>query len=538
MILRESLWVSLIGSIIGCVAGVYGARLLNRATETILQVDLPGVALQAWPFAVAVAIGLSVSVLGAIVPAQSAASVQPMEAIRAVPPSVSQRMIHWMPRLSLFSLPLGLLLIWLATRGILLGLDVVGVVLILLGCVLMIPRVLSPACRWLTDWLEPWLGVPARLAHKQLLRHVNRTSMTVGVLLVALATSIGMAGNVLDNVRNIRRWYAQTIIGDYFIRASLPDFASGAAADMPASIEQQVRQLAGIDTINAMRLVNVHSGEDTLLLIVRDFIGHPDEFFELTEGTAHRALQGLASGQVVVGSVLALRRNLKVGDSVPLQTEAGKLELTIAAVANDYMGGGLTLYMDREYAHQLLGIDGIDALIVRAQPGQLQAVEAELRSFCDQQGLILQSYAELVALIDRMVNGVVGSLWVLLALGCSIAAMGLVNTLTMNIMEQTREIGMLRVVAMTRGQVRRMIITQAFMLGVLGIIPGAVLGVFVQYAISLSSWVVLGHDVRFVPRPELFLGATAIGLALIMLAAWIPAERAARLQLMSALHYE
>ena len=56
-----------------------------------------------------------------------------------------------------------------------------------------------------------------------------------------------------------------------------------------------------------------------------------------------------------------------------------------------------------------------------------------------------------------MINSVVGSLWMLLALGCTIATLGLVNTLTMNILEQTREIGMLRVIAMTRSQVRRMI---------------------------------------------------------------------------------
>ena len=107
----------------------------------------------------------------------------------------------------------------LSTSGLLLGLDVVGVVLILLGCVLMIPWMLHPACRWLAVWLESWFGVASHLASKQLLRHVGRTSMTIGVLFVALATSIGMAGNVLDNVRNVQNWYEKTIVGDYFVLA-------------------------------------------------------------------------------------------------------------------------------------------------------------------------------------------------------------------------------------------------------------------------------------------------------------------------------
>ncbi len=105
-----------------------------------------------------------------------------------------------------------------------------------------------------------------------------------------------------------------------------------------------------------------------------------------------------------------------------------------------------------------------------------------------------------------MVNGVIASLWTLLTLGCSIAAMGLVNTLTMNILEQTREIGMLRVVAMTRQQTRSMILAQAVMMGVLGILPGAGIGIFVSYAISLSAQSIWGHDIHFVFHPFLLAG--------------------------------
>jgi putative ABC transport system permease protein len=246
----------------------------------------------------------------------------------------------------------------------------------------------------------------------------------------------------------------------------------------------------------------------------------------------------LANHQVVLGSVLALRRDLQVGDSLSLQTINGSVALPIAAIANDYLGGGLTVYMDRQLAHDLLGVDGMDGLIVKAKAGQNKAVEASLQTFCQESGLILQSYADLVKLIDGMVKSVVASLWMLLALGCVIAAMGLVNTLTMNILEQTREIGMLRVVAMTRSQVRRMICTQALMLGFLGILPGVVAGVFVQYAIGVASFVVLGHDVVFILRPGLFLGAAVVGMMLVFAASWIPAERAARLKLAAALQYE
>src|SRR5690606_14305185 len=115
---------------------------------------------------------------------------------------------------------------------------------------------------------------------------------------------------------------------------------------------------------------------------------------------------------------------------------------------------------------------------------------------------------------------------------------GLINTLTMNILEQTREIGMLRVVAMTRSQVRRMIFAQAALLGMIGLIPGVVAGLGIEYAISMSSFAVLGHEIMFHFRPLLFLACLAAAALILLLAALLPAERAARLQLSAALRCE
>ncbi len=538
MILREALWISAPAAIVGCAIGVYGAGFLNGMTETILQIDLPGVHLQWWPFVVAIAIGLGVSLLGALIPASSAAAVDPMEAIRATEPHNTGSGIFFTWKMCVLAWFVGLYLLWLSSRDVGIGLDFVGIIIILLGCVLVIPRALKPVCLWLADMFEPILGVPARLATKQLLRHVGRTSMTVSVLFVALAMCMGMAGNVLDHVRNVHVWFKQTMVGDFFVRSSLPNFTTGSAADLPATIEQQVSQLEGVQCVITMRYLNVLVGEDSLMMVVRDFSKAQGDFFDWTEGSSDQAIEQLKAGKIVVGSVLANRRKLKVGDTLPISAGLHVVDFTIAGISNDYLGGGLTVHIDRPVAHDLLGIDGVDGLIVQAIPDQRQSVEAALKQLCKTNGLILQSYAQVVGMIDGMVNSVVGSLWMLLALGCAIAAMGLVNTLTMNILEQTREIGMLRVIAMTRSQVRRMIFAQALFLGLLALIPGAIVGTFVQFAIGIAADVVLGHNVSFLFRPELFLGAIAVGLALVLIASLVPAERAARLDLATAMHYE
>lgn len=539
MILREALWISSAGAIAGCVLGYFGAGLLNGATEKMLQVSLPSVQISALPFLIAITLGMGVAWLGALLPARRASSVEPVEAMRAVELHHNDEVIRRTKPIGFVAIPLGLFFLLLSVSGVLpIGADVVSVVMVLLGCVLLIPVLLESCSGTLIRLMEPWLGVESRLAQKQLMRHVGRSTLTIGVLFVAVSTSIGMAGNILDNVDNVRAWYSRAIIGDFFVRASLPDFATGAAANIPDGIEDQLREIDGIEKLDAMRFVNAQIGEDSVLVITRQYSGDPENFFDLVRTEDNRTIQHLNQGKVIVGSVLAERMQLKPGDFIPLETDLGTQQLQITATTNDYIAGGLTVYMSMPQAQKLLKVEGASVFVVTADKSKLSEVGSAIQTLCQTNGLIFQSYADLVKFIDNMMNGVIASLWMLLALGCIIASMGLVNTLTMNILEQTREIGMLRVVAMTRGQVRRMVFSQALLMGIIGILPGAVAGIFVAYAISQSAMAVLGHNIVYHFRPWLILGCLAFGICVVLLASLIPAERAARLKLSSALHYE
>ena len=177
-------------------------------------------------------------------------------------------------------------------------------------------------------------------------------------------------------------------------------------------------------------------------------------------------------------------------------------------------------------------------MIIQADPAQVAQVETALREICLEYGLIFQSYLDLISYIQGTTRGVVAGLWVVLGLGSLIAAFGLINTLAMNILEQTREIGLLRVVAMTRSQIRKMIMAQAIMMGLIALIPGIVVGLVIAYLINISTLPVTGHAIEFVFRPWLIVGAFGLESIIILLAALVPAERAARLRLSDALQYE
>lgn len=539
MILREAVWISVIASVAGCLLGAFGADWLTSATSRLLQVHLPGVQWSWIPFTVAVGCGIGVSVMGALLPARRASLVEPIEAIRNLESADNAKVIAITRPLCVISLLIGIPVTLLGANGWLpLGGDIVGIVFLLFALVLSIPSGLDRLSRVLAEWLRPWLGVEAELGQRQLTRHLGRSTLTIGVLLIAISSSTGMAGNILDNVANVYDWYTRTIIGDFFVRATSPNLAIGATASMPDGIGDQLKLVPGIESIDSIRYLKMRSQDHDVMLVVRDFVGQPGGFFDLVEGTEAGALEGLSAGKVVVGTVLAQRLDLHLGDTLQLQGPRGPETLEIVGLNNEYIAGGLTVYMQREIAERLLNVTGVDAYVVQADDNKLAEVQQELQKICQANNIILESYADAIRVIKGIVNSVTASLWMLLILGCLIATMGLVNTLTMNILEQTREIGMLRVVAMTRRQVRRMIIAEAALLGMVGLVPGSIIGVGISYVMALSAARVLGHHVVFQFRPGLILICLVVSMLVVVVASVVPAERAARLKIAMAIRDE
>ena len=186
-------------------------------------------------------------------------------------------------------------------------------------------------------------------------------------------------------------------------------------------------------------------------------------------------------------------------------------------------------------AKTLLGVEGIDAYLIKADHRRLEQVRAALQKLTDEYGLMLQSFSDVQRSIDRMMNGVVAGLWSMVALALLVAAFGVANTLTVTVLEQTRELGLLRIIAMTRNQVRKTILAEALMMGLLALVPGIAAGVAIAYLINLATLSVIGHPVPFALHPWLMGGSFVGGLLVIAAAACVPAERAARLELALAI---
>jgi putative ABC transport system permease protein len=221
-----------------------------------------------------------------------------------------------------------------------------------------------------------------------------------------------------------------------------------------------------------------------------------------------------------------------------VETRQGARRLTVAGTTSEYTVGGMMLYMDWDRAKELFDVRGVHAYPITAKPGMAARLEAQLQSFCKERGLQCQTNAEFRRHIERAVQGVEGFFWMLVVLTFVVASLGVVNTLTMNVLEQTRETGILRAVAMQRRQVRKLILCQAAALGLVAVLPGCGLGIGLAWLMNLSGREILGQPIPLRIEPGYVLGCLAAGLVTTLVAAWLPARRAAMQPILPALQFE
>jgi putative ABC transport system permease protein len=167
-----------------------------------------------------------------------------------------------------------------------------------------------------------------------------------------------------------------------------------------------------------------------------------------------------------------------------------------------------------------------------ATPQNTAALQSALQGFPE---LALATEAGWVEVRASGLDMVLNLFYVLLALSVIVSLFGMVNTLILSVFERTRELGMLRAVGMTRRQVRRMVRQESVITALIGAAVGLPLGMFLA---ALVSNVLADEGIGFqVPWGQL-VAFTIVAVIAGVLAAIVPARRAARLNVLRALQYE
>jgi putative ABC transport system permease protein len=138
---------------------------------------------------------------------------------------------------------------------------------------------------------------------------------------------------------------------------------------------------------------------------------------------------------------------------------------------------------------------------------------------------------------EKVANGGAIGMNIVLSLLAAPALLGLANALGINIIERTREIGMLRAIGAKKRQIKRMIIAESLLLSLMGIALGIISGIMLSYVMT-GVLEFAGMHIPYDFPAVGVLTAIAAGLICGILAALIPARRASDLEIVSALAYE
>ena len=150
--------------------------------------------------------------------------------------------------------------------------------------------------------------------------------------------------------------------------------------------------------------------------------------------------------------------------------------------------------------------------------------------------VVVEDRSEFRKTQEKQLDQVLSIIQVFLGLSLLIAVLGITNTLALSVYERTRELGLLRAIGMTRRQLRRMVRWEAVIIALFGGLLGVGMGVLFGLA-AIAAIPETFVDIVSIPYRSL-LGYLLVSGLFGMLAAILPARRAARLNILEAISHE
>ena len=573
-VIIQALLLGLVGSGIGVVLG-WG---IVEAIVAILAAQGTPFTASAAPtvpiILLAFAVGIAVSLLGATLPARRAALAPPIQAMNETTnpePPVTRRAIGGIVLALLGGLCWWFALAiahtsdtaagptpWPALNGIDVGWPLgVGAGLLVVGVIMLAPALVRPFGAVL-GWLPAHaFRVTGRLAVRNLSRQRRRTANTAAALFVALAI-VGCIGVVTSSVKaSVSDIVDNNLQADYVLSAN--------SVRIPNAALDQVRQLpdvADVETTSVAMGVKVSGVPDPMPVFVTDrgfadTVIAPDSW----EGDFYGTLDD--STRVVVGETTASKYDWHVGDTIELTSDDVTMAAAEAAQQQaqeaqqaarqssrtaTYTIGAITkgtpwstgIWANPAQADELGESNALvtpSAFVTLRDGTDADAARDDLENIVRPYYTIsVMSHDEYKSATSSMVDQVMLGMYALLALSLVIAIFGIVNTLMLSISERTREIGVLRAIGTSDGQVRGMIAIESTLISIMGTVLGLVAGVAAGAEIR-GCYSTMGMSVLSIPWRQLALFLVCSVLVGI-LASLAPARRALKIPVLDAVASE
>jgi putative ABC transport system permease protein len=242
---------------------------------------------------------------------------------------------------------------------------------------------------------------------------------------------------------------------------------------------------------------------------------------------------------MIVNGSLMLTLGKQVGDTIEVVTPEGTLEYRIVALATDMLNAKVTTaFISQDNLKNDFGAtDDVFLQLNLTKDADRAAADKAIRALAENYPTFkviagMEYYSSLRSQMEAAFSGMY-VLFLVLAIPSLIA---MLNTLTISVIERTREIGMIRAAGGTRKQIRMMVIAEALLLAAIGTAFGILGGIYLGYVIVVAMKDVFPLGYVF-PTSGILTGIV-IGLLFGVFAAFIPARQAAGMNVVEALRYE
>ena len=493
----------------------------------------------------AVVIGLTVTLAASLEPAWRAGRIAPAEALRRGPDrrGIGSARLRWLVVVLGVLAVVGLAL-WPSPSGGVAGVSASGglatlggplvVYGLLLAVVLIVPLLLKPLLR-LAGLPFRFVRNEERLARSSLTRDLSRTTLTAGALVVGLAMVVALT-TAASGIRQIgSAWLAETIPGSELITSIRP-----VAIDDPTTAD--LAQTPGVQSVSPIGLFGVPLNglrQEAAAIVGKDYLD--DGRLVFVSGDAKSALTAIdAGGSVIVPESLAdeAAPPIKLGDTLDFATGPTESTLKVVGIVAHSIpaDSAEAILIGWPDATATFGVTGADFFAVRYSPGQESTARAALEAAALQYALEPNPLDRVQGTVGDALDRIFRLLDALALVAVLVAGLGMVNTLSMSVIERVREIGVLRATGMTARQVWGMVVVEAGMLGIFGSIVGVVVGMAVGALLVLGSSG--GFGLVFDPPWETLGLVFAFGVLVSITASIYPAGMASRVSLARALQHE
>lgn len=542
----EALLLGGIGSCLGLGLGYMAAgQVLKTVSRTVSHlygfIRVTAVDLDPFTLLMALGLGLFFSLLAALYPSLQAGRLPVREALDPGLATVEGR------RPGLLSVT-GLLLLtaayWASRQGAVGGTPLFGylaLVMLILGGALLTPWAILGL-----SWIVRSLGRRAAggtglLLASHLSAYRGRHAVAVAAMMTALAMLIGVAIMVGSFRRTVETWVEETIRADLIVTPA-SRFTKGVHAALPAELPEQVRKIAGIAAVDPFTGLSITFRGRQLVLAAGDFdVAAARSKLLFLQGDSAAVLPWAKDQEgIIISETVALTHGIHLRDQVLLHTPHGPTSFPVAGIFYDYTTDGGKIVMDRSLFRRHWGERGINVLAVYLTPDADPAAVTERINRAGKGDAILvlrnQDLKKRVLEIFDQTFAVTHALRIIAVI---VAALGILNVLWASVLERQREIGILRSVGASRGQVFRVVLQEAGLLGLLAEVLGIVIGFFLAlvliHVINKQSF---GWSILFSFPPTVLITSAGLVLLTSLLAGLLPALYASRISIADAVKYE